>query len=190
MTTVQHVLTGTGPFLLATVFVIIITVGLSWLFTRGGAPAEENGALHYKLRPGIRVMAYTLIGGAAGAIVAGCRSLIEPHDLTWMLELFGGLAMLLCGAFMLSASLYLDEAGLHYRRGWKRVTSIAWQELDHYEKLRNPKTTTNVYFFRSVDGKTIPVEETGYDVKDLLQHIDSRRKIPEQPYQRRHWYGG
>jgi hypothetical protein len=190
LTTVHHLLTGAGSFVLTTAWVVIVTVGLSWLFTRGGAPSEENGTLHYKLRPGMRMMAYVLVLAGVYAVAVGCISLNEPRNLLWMLELAGGLGMLLGGAFMLSASLYLDDTGLHYRRGWKRVTSIGWKELDHYEVDRARRTNTSVYFFCSIDGTTIPVEETGYDVGDLLKHIDSRKKIREQPYQRRHWYGG
>ena len=186
----HQVLTKTGWLILIVAVALIVTFGLSWLFTRGGAPSEENGALHYKLRPGMRVLAYVLLVAGIYAIAAGCRSLSEPQNILWMVELFGGLAMSLGGAFLLSASLYLDDAGMHYRRGWKRVTSIAWKDLDHYETLNNPRTYTRIYFFRSVDGKTIPVDETGYNVKDLLEHIDSRKKLHEQPYQRRHWNGG
>ena len=179
---------------LIVVFILIVGAVSSWLFTHGGAPDEENGVVNYPLRPATRILA-TLIGlSGLAAIGFGVWALRTPRDLWWMLKVFGGAGLVMSALFILSARLWLDEAGLHYRRGFKRLTTIGWHEFNHYETMVNSDWRTNMssrtIFFRSVDANSIPVQEAGYAVDDLLRRIQARTHLKEQPYKRRHWYGG
>jgi hypothetical protein len=186
----RHVLFEIGILIALGAFVFAVNTTVPWLLTRGGAPSQENGTLHYRIRPGMRLLAGVIGGLGLWAMVTGFRQLRRPNDLLCLLELFGGLAMVFCAAFMLTARISLDEGGLHYRRRWKSLTSIGWAEFDHYEVRADPKINTLTVFFRSVDSRTIAVEEAGYDVADLLQRIVARTHLQERPYTRRHWYGG
>jgi hypothetical protein len=185
-----HSLPKPVVLILTFAFTIFVYAAAKWLFTRGGEPLQENGVEHYRLRPAARALSIALCALGLWALVSGLRSLKTPLDFLWAPELFGGLAMMLSGTFMFSARIALDEAGLHYRRGWKRMTSISWIELDHYEVLFNRSLGTSTYFFRARDGASIPVDETGYNIEALMQHIQARKKLREMPYTRRHWYGG
>jgi hypothetical protein len=176
--------------LVIAVVVVVMTVGTAWLFKQGGAPTVRGGAVYYGLRPAVRVTALVLGGLGVWATVTGVRGLARPRDLMWMLELFGGLAMVAGASFAWLAGITLDAEGVHVRRGWKRAASIAWNDLDHYEISFNTKTGTSMVFLRSNDGRTIPVEEGAYDVADMLRRIQGYRAVEEQPYKERHWYGG
>ena len=186
----RHALFEIGILIALAAFVFAVNTTVPWLLTRGGAPSRKNGALYYRIRPGMRLLAGVICVLGLWAMVTSLRQLGRPSDLRWIPELVGGLAMVLCAAFMLTARISLDEEGLHYRRRLKSLTSIGWTEFDHYEVRADPKINTLTVFFRSVDGRTIAVEEAGYDVADLLQRIVSRIHLQERPYARRHWYGG
>jgi hypothetical protein len=179
--------------LVVAVFLVAVSAVGTWVIKLGGAPDEENGELVYRLRPAMKFTA--ILAGLLGltGVVSGLLGLRTPRDFMWILWLFGGTGLVLCALFILSARIYLNEAGLSYRRGWKHQTTISWRDLHHYEMMtnRNWKTgiNTRVIFFVSVDDRSIPVDESGYDAGDLLRRIQVRKHLKEQPYKQRNWYG-
>lgn len=93
-------------------------------------------------------------------------------------------------AYAFTTYLVLDEAGLRYHRPWRKDMAIPWPDFVHYEVLNNPRAATSTYYLRSRTGVTIPIADTSHNIADIIVRIQARRPFPEQPYQRRAWYGG
>lgn len=163
---------------------------LAPLMTRGGAAQREKGRLVYRLRPGMKVFSYWSIVISA-SILWLCSDEIRQGRLdAAVLTGSMGIAFLLGGFYFLSMHFFLDIDGLHYMRWFGKTTTILWKELDHYELRRDARTSSAQYFFRSTDGRSIPVSNFAHDAIGMVRRAKLNHPMGERPYKRRHWYGG
>jgi hypothetical protein len=159
------------------------------LLMSGGRPRSSNGAYECKLRPGMRVLAIVIALVAAWIVMHALLDWRQPK-MALAAQILGGCALGVIPAFILNARVLVDEEGLHYQSAWKSVCTIAWSDMVCYQVQYNSQTGSRTYLYRSRDGSSIPVEQLGYDTDDLLKRVLTHVPLKEEPYQRRHWYGG
>jgi hypothetical protein len=174
-----------------TILIFIAIWFLVWAFYRvmsmGGRPTEDSGRTIYGLRPGMRVLSW------AGVCLGGwlfwlCWLAIHNRNLPEAaIEVTFGLLCLAWGGFILSTHMILDDIGLHYERWPRKVTTIRWDELDHFEI--GQQDSGSVFHFLSKSDERISVTAIAYDLQDMCNRISDRIDLPEHPYKRRRWYG-
>lgn len=63
-----------------------------------------------------------------------------------------------------------------------RKQFIRWEELDHYEVCKNVQGTSDVYYLRSSDGRTMKINDWTQDAGSLLKQIAPYKKLQEHPF--------
>jgi len=163
---------------------------LRWIFSLDADPSRNQGVDYIQLRPFARVAEVIFMFGGSFTIVAGVEALLRGENKGIGFATFG-LAFTLFAAFAFNTHLWLDDDGMHYRSGIGKVQFIPWKDLRYYDiqRVSGGKAGTTVYFrFHAVDGTTLSISRTNYDMKHLLEKISAHTDIREQPYKQTSWF--
>lgn len=97
-----------------------------------------------------------------------------------------GIAISLFASYSTNTHLWLDDIGMHYRRGLGKPRLIEWKDLDHYEQtvVWGREAATRYLLLRSRDGTTFWISKDSYDMSKLLDAIRTHAAISEQPFVR------
>jgi len=186
-------LTDTLKRMVAFAFAISFVVMVPWASRRllvvGGKSNTLGSSTKYKLKPVMRGL--LSISGLLGivAISAGTERSLEG-DFFWGL-LYVAIGAVCLGALVtITSEIAVDQFGVHFRMLLRAETLIEWDDLSHFERFYNGRAVTTTFFIRSKSGKTIAAGDTSFDTAGLPREINSRHLLHEEPYKRRHWYGG
>lgn len=168
----------------------VIYAGFRWLITHGSRSATKQRSTVYDLRPRMRLLAYLFVLTGCGLAWAAMDALRAHNSGNAAIYACVAVVSLAGGLFILSCRMVIDDTGLHYSRWPRQHTTIPWSSLTHYEVMSSSRAASRVYYFRSSDGETIGVIDTAFEASDLLRRVRARSGIEQQPYTRRHWYGG
>jgi hypothetical protein len=179
--------------MVAFAFAISFVVMLPWASRRllviGGKSQNLGASTRYQLKPVMRGL--LSIGGLLGIVEV--RSGIEhslQKDSLWGPLYIGIGAICLAALVMITSEITLDEVGIHFRMFLYAETLIEWDDLSHFERFYNGRAVTTTLYIRGKSGRTIGAGDTSFDTVGLLREINSRHLLHEEPYRRRHWYGG
>lgn len=176
-------------FAFAISFVVMVPWASRFLLIIGGKSRSLGGSTRYRMKPAMRGL--LSIGGLLGivAVWSGIEHTLGK-DFLWGLLYIGIGAVCLAALVMITSEITLDECGIHFRMFLYAETLIEWDDLSHFERFYNGRAVTTTLYIRSKSGKTIGAGDTSFDTAGLLREINSRHLLNEEPYKRRHWYGG
>ncbi len=172
------------------------------LVSRGGDPRPDcdrfgQPNLVYPLRPGTLVFFLCSLAFSIYTLAINVPLLLQGRfSQVHRYQLPLGLLLGILALVMLNRTLSLNDEGIHLRQAFGRSTSIPFTALHHVERYRSSSAGKATWFLRSVPDpltgrdQTITLPEMTYNVDHLLRSIRERTPLPEQPRQRRHWYGG
>lgn len=149
------------------------------LLKRGGAAYEEEGRTVFPLRPGMKVVSVLLLAMGLGMLRFSFTG--EAGENRTALFFFIPIGVLMClgAVYSLSTSYSVDAKGIHFHF-LGRTTTIAWDDLDHFERLvQGPSAQI---LFRSKGGSTIGIDGLGQDASGFLALVQSRHSLKERPY--------
>jgi hypothetical protein len=91
-------------------------------------------------------------------------------------------------AFLVHGPVTVTADGLSRTRVLRPDIFVSWDQLDHYEVCKRVLGiwgASNVYYFRTRDGRTMKVNEWPQDLNVLLSEISHYKKLPELPFHNR-----
>jgi hypothetical protein len=175
-------------FSLAISIAVLASLAFRRLLVIGGKPETLGGSIRYPLKPAMRgLISVAILLGIA--VWAGVEHLRERDFFLGPLYVVIG-AVFLAALVAITLEISVDQFGIHYRMFPCAETIIEWDDLSHFERFYNGGAVTTLFFIRGKSGKTIGVGDTSIDTASLLREIHSRHLLREEPYKRRHWYGG
>lgn len=176
-------------FAFAISFVVVAPGAIRRLLVLGGQSQSLGGSIKFQLKPAMRGL--LSIGGTLGivAVWSGIEHALEK-DFIWGLIYIAIGAVCLAALVMITSEITIDDFGIHFRMFLYAETLIEWDDLSHFERFYNGRAVTTTLFIRSKSGKSIGAGDTSFDTVSLLREINSRHPLHEEPYKRRHWYGG
>ena len=170
-------------YVIAGAMIGLLTYGLN----RGGRGKVDQGAVAYKPRPGIVVIAIVL---AALALLVWGASLFAILARNWqdaMIEFLIGLPFLWLAFFTMLQKLILNDEGIRYERWYLQPITLLWSDLSHYEIAASAIVSVLVLRPRS-GGPSMVLSSYTFDVKDVLRRVTQKTPIRQQALRRQKWY--
>ena len=166
--------------------VILIPWAAKKLFVLGGTPKEMGATMRYRMKPARSLLLWIFVLVGLTAVWSGISNNHIGFGLIYIVLGVGCIGLLT----LAQHEIILDQTGIRDNSLICGETSIAWDDLSHFERLYNPRSDTHTYFIRSKTGTTIAMGESSFDTSDLFRRIEKHRILRELPYKRRKWYGG
>ena len=149
--------------------VVICKLGsrsLSYL-TAGPSPGQAKSLL---------VVSISMLSLVAVLLIAFDTDMRDSLGTIWITAIAAAIL-----AITVPGPVTVTAEGLQRTNSFRRNTLIRWDDLDHYEVRKGSQGVSDVYYFRTRDGKTIKVNDWTQDGHDLLSKINQYKPLSESP---------